>query len=494
MKRSLTLSLLLLLAFGLEMPAQLAEEPAPKNNEPADQIVPEPPSSRRQRRRELSSDHVQFGGRVEIKAGEQRGDLVVFGGSVEIESKASCWDLVVIGGLATVHGTVNGDLVTIGTATLGSNAVVRGDTVVIGGPLYLDPSASTRERVVLGAGAGIPGQFWMRWPVEWFSKGLLWSRPLPHQYAWCWAVAGVFLLLYVLAALLFPRPVEACVEALRARPASSFFAGLLAFGLFLPVLLLLLASVVGIPLVPLLVFGMIAAFFFGKVAIYRYAGQQVGAQMGLSALQKPLLALLCGALLFYALYTIPILGFLAWGAAATLGVGAVVLALVEGLRSTAANGAAATASVPVAIPPGAPPPTGAAPAVEPSNVLMLPRVGFWLRLAATGIDAALISLIIFPLLDWGKGFILIWTAYHVAMWAWKGTTVGGLALGLKIVRADGRPIDFGVALVRVLSAFLSAAALFVGFFWAGWSADRQSWHDKIAGTVIVKWPRGVSAF
>jgi DNA-directed RNA polymerase specialized sigma24 family protein len=66
-------------------------------------------------------------------------------------------------------------------------------------------------------------------------------------------------------------------------------------------------------------------------------------------------------------------------------------------------------------------------------------------------------------------------------------------LSLKVVRTDGQLIDFGVALVRSLSAFLSAAVLFLGFFWASWTQDRQSWHDKIAGTVVVKLPKGVSA-
>jgi uncharacterized RDD family membrane protein YckC len=59
---------------------------------------------------------------------------------------------------------------------------------------------------------------------------------------------------------------------------------------------------------------------------------------------------------------------------------------------------------------------------------------------------------------------------------------------------DGRSINFPIALVRALSAFLSAAAAFIGFFWAGWSADKQSWHDKIAGTYVVKLPKGVSVF
>jgi uncharacterized RDD family membrane protein YckC len=87
-------------------------------------------------------------------------------------------------------------------------------------------------------------------------------------------------------------------------------------------------------------------------------------------------------------------------------------------------------------------------------------------------------------------FFLLWTAYHIGLWTWKGTTIGGIILGLKVIRIDGQPLVFSVALVRSLASFLSAVALFIGFFWAGWDRDRQSWHDKIAGTTIVRLPKG----
>ena len=69
----------------------------------------------------------------------------------------------------------------------------------------------------------------------------------------------------------------------------------------------------------------------------------------------------------------------------------------------------------------------------------------------------------------------------------------GLAEGVPpLVRLDGQPMTFSVALVRSLSSFFSAFALFLGFFWAGWDKQRQAWHDKIAGTVVVAMPKGIS--
>jgi len=124
--------------------------------------------------------------------------------------------------------------------------------------------------------------------------------------------------------------------------------------------------------------------------------------------------------------------------------------------------------------------------LAPADTVLLPRAGFWKRLLALLLDLVLIGLIV-PLV--GKWFILFGIAYFVAMWTWKGTTIGSIVLGLKLVRTDGQPVNFAVALVRSLSALFSAVVFFLGFLWAGWDRDKQAWHDKIAGTVVVRMPR-----
>jgi uncharacterized RDD family membrane protein YckC len=90
----------------------------------------------------------------------------------------------------------------------------------------------------------------------------------------------------------------------------------------------------------------------------------------------------------------------------------------------------------------------------------------------------------------GGVFPFWYAAYCVAMWATKGTTIGGVICGLKLVRIDDRPVDWSVAVVRGLSAFLSLAVAGLGFIWVGFDDEKQSWHDKIAGTTIVKVPKG----
>jgi uncharacterized RDD family membrane protein YckC len=62
---------------------------------------------------------------------------------------------------------------------------------------------------------------------------------------------------------------------------------------------------------------------------------------------------------------------------------------------------------------------------------------------------------------------------------------------LKVVRLDDRPIDWPTAIARALGCFLSAAVLLLGFIWIAYDRERQGWHDKVAGTVVVKLPKGV---
>lgn len=123
---------------------------------------------------------------------------------------------------------------------------------------------------------------------------------------------------------------------------------------------------------------------------------------------------------------------------------------------------------------------------------LLPRAGFWIRASAAALDVLLLAWLTAPLPGplLGPFFVLVLIAYHAAFWTWRGTTLGGIVCGLKVIRADGRPVDAAVAVVRALAAVFSALPLFLGFFWAGWSAERRSWHDLIAGTLVVKVPKG----
>ena len=86
--------------------------------------------------------------------------------------------------------------------------------------------------------------------------------------------------------------------------------------------------------------------------------------------------------------------------------------------------------------------------------------------------------------------LLILAAYGAVMWKLRGTTIGGAVCGLRVVRLDGRAIDWPTAVARALGCFLSLVVAGLGFIWVAFDPERQSWHDKIAGTVVVHVPRG----
>jgi len=77
----------------------------------------------------------------------------------------------------------------------------------------------------------------------------------------------------------------------------------------------------------------------------------------------------------------------------------------------------------------------------------------------------------------------------VGFWTWKATTVGGIICQLRIARADGQPLRFVDALIRGLSGIFSIALFGLGLLWVLRDPERQGWHDRIAGTYVVKVPR-----
>ena len=121
----------------------------------------------------------------------------------------------------------------------------------------------------------------------------------------------------------------------------------------------------------------------------------------------------------------------------------------------------------------------------------LPRAGFWIRMAALLIDALLVGFVTGVLHHFAHLELLVLAAYGAVMWKLRGSTIGGIVFDLQVVRLDGRPIDWETAIVRALGCFLSLAVGGLGFFWIAFDHGKQAWHDKIAGTAVVRAPKGV---
>ena len=469
---------------------------------------------------------VSIGHDVELKAGETAESVVVIGGSAKIHGKVQQAAVAIWGDL-DIDGEVGDAAVTVfGNLKLRPGGKVHGEAVAVGGKVDAAPEATIGGKPVT---VDFP-----RWLKTWVVECVLKLRPLSLRVGWVWGVAAVILLLYMLIAAVFPRPVEACVAELTRRPATTFLFGLLAKLLVPVVLLILTATGVGALVVPFVLAALVLGAVVGKVSVLEWLGFKVGRQFGPNGLQNSLGALLIGAAIIIVLYLVPVLGLLTFGILSVWGLGAAVTATFGGLRKEhpeKRGGPPSGSTVPgmptaqpfqgpamAAITPTqpmqgvdtAPAGTGGTgvgwsaagggpaaatltmptmPPVMPET-LSYPRVGFWERMGAGFLDILLVS-ILGSITHHGPLGFLIALAYFTGMWTWKGTTIGGIVLGLKVVRMDGQPVTFAVALVRALAAAFSIVVLFLGFLWIAWDSEKQGWHDKIAGTVVLKLPRGM---
>jgi uncharacterized RDD family membrane protein YckC len=65
-------------------------------------------------------------------------------------------------------------------------------------------------------------------------------------------------------------------------------------------------------------------------------------------------------------------------------------------------------------------------------------------------------------------------------------TPGKMALGLKVVRADGSRITYWRGLGRHFAEMLSSFTLLIGYLIAAWDAERRTLHDHVCDTRVVK--------
>jgi uncharacterized RDD family membrane protein YckC len=68
-----------------------------------------------------------------------------------------------------------------------------------------------------------------------------------------------------------------------------------------------------------------------------------------------------------------------------------------------------------------------------------------------------------------------------------GQSFGKRFIGIRVVRTDGRPIDYQTAVLRHIVGYPLSVLLFgLGVIWMLLDGRRQGWHDKLAKTVVVK--------
>jgi uncharacterized RDD family membrane protein YckC len=133
-----------------------------------------------------------------------------------------------------------------------------------------------------------------------------------------------------------------------------------------------------------------------------------------------------------------------------------------------------------------------------------PRASFFQRLIAILIDVILLGVVTGILeavlgrsIGGLLGFALGIVYYGYLEGSASGQTIGKRALGIRVYDfKNGGPIGLSRGILRYFSRILSTIPIFLGYFWMLWDSEKQTWHDKIAGSVVVpvsdypveKWP------
>jgi len=135
----------------------------------------------------------------------------------------------------------------------------------------------------------------------------------------------------------------------------------------------------------------------------------------------------------------------------------------------------------------------------------LEYVGFWPRVGASLIDTVLLLIILIPIIHMVYGpsywasdsfiqgpidFLINYVLPAIAViafWVARQATPGKMAIGAKIVDSKtGRSASTGQLVGRYLGYYVSSIPLLLGLIWVAFDDKKQGWHDKLAGTVVVR--------
>ena len=132
-------------------------------------------------------------------------------------------------------------------------------------------------------------------------------------------------------------------------------------------------------------------------------------------------------------------------------------------------------------------------------------VGFWKRTVAVLVDTFLIILVTLPILIWVYGieylnnehmekgsfdFIINYvfpTIAVILLWKYYQATPGKMIFKATIVDAKtgGKP-TLKQWIIRYLGYFVSLLPLGLGYFWVAFDKKKQSFHDKLANTLVIQ--------
>jgi uncharacterized RDD family membrane protein YckC len=150
-------------------------------------------------------------------------------------------------------------------------------------------------------------------------------------------------------------------------------------------------------------------------------------------------------------------------------------------------------------PPAPPPPPAAPPQAPPVAGPSGPRATFGRRLGAYLLDVLIISVVSFILIAIGAAIsdtaaVIAYLVVVVGSAAYfiyfeggpTGQTIGKRALGIRVIDYNtGGPLGYGRGFIRWIARLVSSLLCYLGYLWMLWDREKQTWHDKLASTVVV---------
>ena len=79
--------------------------------------------------------------------------------------------------------------------------------------------------------------------------------------------------------------------------------------------------------------------------------------------------------------------------------------------------------------------------------------------------------------------------FYLFFWSRDGQTLGMTAWRIKLVNKDGEAPGLRQIIIRLCTAPLSLISAGLGYLWLYVGDDKQTWHDRLSGTLVVYLPK-----
>ena len=248
-------------------------------------------------------------------------NIIKIGGDVTIEPQQKINNVVVVGGQITVNGLVENNVIAaVGSIVLTNKAVVRGNVVCIGGVIAKGNGSQVYGDIteinssnISGAIASVLSGDWEGWPLI-----------INFIYLCFFAVIFIIALLM---AILIPRPLIAIANMIQNNKTKSFFWGFFATLMIPPFFFLLIISIIGITLIPLIFAALLLAFMLGFISVSALTGNFILTKIFRKREKALVQETIVGLILLWSIGWLPYIGWMVKVIAVTFGLGGVLLIL-----------------------------------------------------------------------------------------------------------------------------------------------------------------------